>query len=211
MRPSLVVLLLVAGACARKEEKKKPPPAPETKHEPGESPEEREAAKRARTPTQLCEEAGDSQQCVVAAQQHLRGEGVPKDEKRGRELLDRACKLKVARGCELLAGLLREGHGPDFPPDPGRANRLMNDACEHGSGDACRQLGMDAMKQKDFDVAAPLLERACELRVALGCLAMGNFHTTGSGVERDPDAARDYYRKACSLGERVGCDKLIER
>lgn len=57
---------------------------------------------------QACE-AGDAESCWYLAYMHHRGTGVPRDERKSRELLERACSLGSKQACEAMTL-------PELPP-----------------------------------------------------------------------------------------------
>lgn len=193
------IFVLVCSACAPKEQPAAPAKPPPDAMSVGEA--------RARTPLELCE-ARDAEACFVAGGMALLGRGAPQSDPRAIELFELACEGGSASGCEALAKMYREGRS--MPKDPRRSKELMEKACEHGAAESCRSVGMDALKDGDQATAVRLLTRACELRNAISCLAVGTFYVTGTGVARDLDKAREFLRRACNMGERAACDRLAD-
>jgi serine/threonine protein kinase len=62
--------------------------------------------------------------------------------------------------------------------------------------------------QKNFSMAAPLLEKACTSGSAEACKDLGNLYHDGNGVPKDGSRAATLYSKACSTSPPMGCNTL---
>ncbi len=80
------------------------------------------------------------------------------------------------------------------------------------TGVRCRQMGEDAFRgrggTRDFEKAAQLFARGCELGDMRSCSGLGFRYNRGLGVERDPQRATQLYEKACEGGSLRGCANL---
>jgi TPR repeat protein len=69
----------------------------------------------------------------------------------------------------------------------------------------------EADKQRQFDDrldASIALTKACDLKLADACVALGVSYETGDGVAQDGDRARNLYRSGCEAGAAQGCYNL---
>ncbi|WP_407932153.1 tetratricopeptide repeat protein [Campylobacter sp.] len=65
--------------------------------------------------------------------------------------------------------------------------------------------------EKDLDKAAQLLKKACDGGERSGCGGLGVMYEQGYGVRQDKRLAKEYFSKACDLGEqKLGCNKYRE-
>jgi TPR repeat protein len=146
------------------------------------------------------------------------GSGVPRDETRALDLLERACTLGGFRYCPLLAQDLLEGSS-DRPPDRPRARRLLALSCEGGWGTSCLSLGeMELSEEREagaprsllpaaelYEKGLRLLEHGCDQGQLAACAALGAaLLPTRSGVP-NAERALDLLRRACDGGEASGC------
>ncbi|MBZ0120605.1 MAG: sel1 repeat family protein, partial [Sandaracinaceae bacterium] len=76
--------------------------------------------------------------CTDLASLHERGEGVPQNYLRARELYERGCEAGSATGCNNLGYLLHQGLGG--PRDLVRARALYQRACDAGNTTACNNV-----------------------------------------------------------------------
>ena len=51
-----------------------------------------------------------------------------------------------------------------------------------------------------------LFKKACDLKYGVSCAILGGLYYEGQGVRQDKSIAKEYYGKACDLGNQVGCD-----
>jgi TPR repeat protein len=58
--------------------------------------------------------------------------------------------------------------------------------------------------KQDFAKAEPLLRRACDAKVALGCGGLGSLY----GVQQNFKKARPLFEKACTMGDALSCESL---
>jgi uncharacterized protein len=151
---------------------------------------------------------GDMEACATIGGAYLLGKGGKvKDEKKGLELLLKACDGKSGFGCEIYGRALEQGKG--IAPDPAAAVTYWQKGCDLGAGGACRSL---ALKKETTDPARiPLLEKACDKNDNLGCMGLGAAYLHGNqGAPQDLAKAKQYMQKACDLGAKSACDKAAE-
>ena len=119
-------------------------------------------------------------------------------------LYRQACRSGVPSACYRLARISWSGSGAS--PDEERPLELFEDACRRGSGAACAALGEvlgpDAARGQE---ALSLLERACGLQDARGCLLLASAFAMGTLASRDDARAAPLYEKSCDLGSALGC------
>ena len=152
---------------------------------------------------------GDADACMELAGKFLKGEdGAAKDDKKAAELMQKACDLGKASGCEFYGKMLRDGRG--VAKDEAKALQLLTKACDSGAPGACTSVGLAAMKNSDNATGVAKLTKACDGQDGLGCAALGALYLHGNGVEKNEAKAKELFKKACSLKEQMACDKLKE-
>jgi TPR repeat protein/membrane protease YdiL (CAAX protease family) len=108
----------------------------------------------------------------------------------------------------------RQDSRPKPPPSlaPQTAAQLGR-ACDHGKGDACRNLALgyargDRGVTKNLDTAARLNQRACDAGVAPACYDLARQPQTRPGEPPNLEAAAAFYGKACDIDQGLGCTEL---
>jgi TPR repeat protein len=115
-----------------------------------------------------------------------------------------ACRRGVATGCFRQGWLTAVGLGVD--EDAERAEELYDQACNLGSGGACRELARLWQEPERAPDRVRLLERSCALHYGSGCVDLAFLHATGhDGVARDDARATPIFVEACDGGEPAGC------
>lgn len=128
------------------------------------------------TLTQQCE-ANNAKACYDLSVAYFNGTGVPENQKKAFELVQKACDLGSANGCSVVGVFYLKG-------------------AEWNSGVA-----------KDSSKAFAFYKKACDMGEAQGCHNLGvAYYNGGDGVKKDINAAKNYFKKACSMGEQAGCD-----
>lgn len=151
---------------------------------------------------------GDAESCATIGGAYLLGKGGKvKDEKKGVELVKKACDGKSAFGCEIYGRALDEGRGVDV--DKEGAKTYFGKSCDLGGGGGCRAL---AMRYEVSDPARiPLLDKACQKDDKLGCMGLGAAYLHGNqGAPKDLAKAKQFLQKSCDLGATAACDKVHE-
>jgi TPR repeat protein len=136
------------------------------------------------------------------------GDGVRRDLPRAVELYDRACRGGEPLGCANLGHLIENGEGT--PRDVPRARSLYRDACAAGDVYGCLHEAMSAVESPatpaEAQRALERWQRACDARSARACAFVGVLYEDGpDGYARDEDRSRWAMKRACDLGEPLGC------
>lgn len=63
-----------------------------------------------------------------------------------------------------------------------------------------------AYQNGEYQKAANLWQKACEGGDMLGCKNLGVLYDQGQGVRQDKRVAKEYYGRACDLGDQNGCN-----
>ena len=85
-----------------------------------------------------------------------------------------------------------------------RNSRLMEEACERGSPDACADHGYALMSAGSAD-APKILERGCNRGSGAACAHLGYLYATGTIVRRDDLRSMEFYTLGCNAGDARGC------
>lgn len=88
------------------------------------------------------------------------------------------------------------------------AQDVNTQSCEKGNGQACYLAAIEMHKAKNFGRGADLAQKACDLNLGVGCLALANNVRLGIGVNPSLQAAMPFYQKAFELGEPLGCSHV---
>lgn len=67
-----------------------------------------------------------------------------------------------------------------------------------------------AYDKKDYKTAIGLYNSACENGDASGCDMVGYMFKYGLGVQKNPWSALEYFKKACDMGNELGCKYVTE-
>lgn len=116
----------------------------------------------------------------------------PDDCKPGRE----ACKSAATQA-------LKKGLEP-------RAIDLLKIGCDLGDTAACVD-GMALAPKAKSTRAQTIADRACELNMAKGCLALALIYRDGIGREKWDEGAEAAFRRACKLGALEACPQRINQ
>ena len=161
-----------------------------------------------------CVNQRDKAACLEVGAAFRDGYGFEKNHGQMNTFFKAACELREPIGCNELGVSYEYGLGVAF--DYGEAGRLYHLACNAGYALACSNLG--ALYQRGFIRSTdPFLGnktsaniyygKACDGGVAIACSQYG-FNLVESGNESDMRRSAWYFRKACNLGEQIGCDNL---
>lgn len=139
---------------------------------------------------------GDLEACTTYGAALMLGKGVTKDEAKGFALVTKACDGGKAEGCEMVGRAYERGMG--VPADKAQKAAYMTKACTLGSGGGCRSYAM-GFEHTDPKRIEPL-QKACELKDALGCMGLGAAYMHGNqGAPKDTAKAKKYLQAACDL------------
>jgi TPR repeat protein len=163
---------------------------------------------------EACEKA-DAPACNFAGRLVLEGHGVPRDAKRGLELLERSCDGGFTIACAVGAAWLAEAsHATEIEfASEARARFEVKHACLLGQADDCYELGLSYYVGResfpqDRVRAAQAYERACNLGDTRACNNLGDALAYGEGMGRDVTRAAELFKKACHSGEALACANL---
>src|SRR5438445_4951096 len=78
--------------------------------------------------------------CGDLGVQYLSGNGLPKDEKKGVELIQGACDRGDVEGCGILGDVYMRGTAA-IPKDPAKGLAMLGKACDQANATACVKLG----------------------------------------------------------------------
>lgn len=157
----------------------------------------------------------DAPACNFAGRLALEGHGVPRDVKRGLDLLEQSCDGGFAIACAAGAAWLTEpSHATEVEFASETRSRLeVTQACLSGQADDCYELGLSYyFGRESFPLdrarAAQAYERACDLGDTRACNNLGDALAYGEGMARDVVHAAELFRRACRNGEALGCANL---
>jgi TPR repeat protein len=157
----------------------------------------------------------DSPACNFAGRIALEGHGVPRDVKRGLELIEQSCDGGFVIACAAGSAWLAEAtHASEVESATEMRARLEAKlACLSGQADDCYQLGLSYYYGResfppDRARAVQAYERACRLGDARACNNLGDALDYGEGVERDVARAAELFVRACHGGEALACANL---
>ena len=140
----------------------------------------------------------------------LKGEGVPRNPVKARDLFRQAISEGDSRGFVGLGLLYLTGKGVD--KDYAQAHRLFEKACDGGVADGCYNLGKTFAKgigdRIDPTAALRSYERACQLGSAGGCYRAGMRYLTGKDISTDLPKARKLLTDGCQKGSGKACTAL---
>lgn len=135
---------------------------------------------------------GDPEGCSKSAEFHYDGVGVPKNELKAFELLDRACSGGQPYDCVALGRRLATSKAN---PDPARAFNLAQRACKENVTTCTLSAEVADILQKETD-AFTMLKSACE-RDPIWCDNLADRYAKGEGTAKDPAKAREAYGRTC--------------
>ncbi len=151
---------------------------------------------------------GNGPACLALGSSYF---GVESEQKRVSKLMDRACELGVAEGCAQIGYryVAATGVAQDVP----RGLRALERGCMLGSAGACRRIAGHYAYGEDRDAARSLAlaRQGCELDDGWSCDHVGFAYEYGEEAPQDPAKAREFYARACRLGEQASCYKAKPR
>jgi uncharacterized protein len=139
----------------------------------------------------------------------LRGDGIPRDEARGRELLTQAAVLGVPAAQHDLALLLL---GTGQPADAAEAVRLLDLAAKADLAEAQHALAVLLTEGRgapaDLPRAAELLRKAAAVFHEPSEIALAIMMFNGQGIEKDEIGAADLFTRAALRGNAIAQNRL---
>lgn len=143
---------------------------------------------------------------LLLADCHQRGHGTVRDERAYVEALRHAAQLDEPRALNRLGDVTKKGIPGILNPDPEEAFRLFSRARELGFLDAQGNLGvlvregLGTGNPPDEAAAAVLFREGAEQGNALCMFFYALCLESGSGVESDPAAGREWFIKSAKAG-----------
>ena len=128
--------------------------------------------------------------------------------KKAAELYERACVNGDALGCENLAILYENGKG--MPEDMQKSVDYYDRACSFGLASSCAHLGLLYELEANYVYAVIYYQNSCDAGGAAECVKLGTMYYTGAGASQSEERAVKLFKKACELGDALGC-KNYER
>jgi hypothetical protein len=142
---------------------------------------------------------GVPEACFLLGNQHVAGNGVPRDAKRGAALLLKACRGGVWKACNNLGVLYLEGTGVEKNVETTLA--FWELACRQGGPEKCHHAGYLLQEGRGVRRSLPRARRlyrlGCDLGHGASCACLGHMYREGRGVRRDLGRALKLYRRAC--------------
>jgi serine/threonine protein kinase len=143
---------------------------------------------------------------LLVAECHQRGRGTPRDDRAHIDLLRKAADLGDPRALNKLGDLTKKGIPGIINPDDAAAFKLFQRATDLGSLDAQGNLGalihegLGTNEPPNPAKAAALFKDGAEKGNALCMFFYSRCLEDGSGVEADPEAAREWLVRAAAMG-----------
>lgn len=144
--------------------------------------------------------------CNALGDYYLNKDNPKRDSSRALSYYQKACDMGLGSGCEEAGFLYYTGEG--VPKDRVRSLPLFERACKANEAMSCALAGGQYLAgegtKTNVDKAIAFYEKGCDGDVAISCVLAGQ----GKRARKDEPAAVKYFKKACELGEKKGCDLL---
>lgn len=159
---------------------------------------------------------GDPESCRWMAEALEAGNGTPKSIEEAGKIYRSLCDQGVRQMCQEAARVdvaLSTVAGKAKPESVKRA--VVDRACEMGDGEACRGIAWwhvlgEEGRVKDIALAETHFVAGCDKGASISCIDIGSLKDWAEfGFAENKTAARGYYKRACDLGDPLGC-KLHE-
>ena len=119
------------------------------------------------------------------------------------EFYEKGCVLGDAGGCSSLAVLYENGKG--VSEDLQQAVNYYDRACSSGSVSSCAHLALLYEQVENYVYAAIYHQNACDADSAKECTLIARMYYYGQGVSQNEEKAAKLFKKACDLGDEIGC------
>ena len=86
--------------------------------------------------------------------------------------------------------------------------QVVNPPIQQPSISDITKLALTLYDQKNFSMAAPLLDKACTGGSGEACKDLGNLYRDGGGVPKDGSRAAAFYSRACDASNGLACTNL---
>ncbi len=154
---------------------------------------------------------GSAEGCSSASYNLRSGHGVKQDFATSLALLERSCDGGVTDNCLDLADVLHEGHDGS-PKDDARALAIASRLCRPGVViDGCFLAAETAKAMgKDDKLVFTLYKADCDGGGSWNsCEILADHYAAGRGTAKDPQKAREIWKKACEEYEdKDACKKV---
>lgn len=145
---------------------------------------------------------GNGEACFKMA-----GKNIKSDPSKAGKYLKKGCEAGHAKSCFYLGRAHDEGKGVAKSRE--ESTKYFEKACQGGYHKACANVGLRIIKT-DPARAFKLLEKACAADSKYGCGLMGVMYRDGRGTTADKVKAKQYFKKACSMGLDMGCKQAAK-
>ena len=153
--------------------------------------------------------SGSANACNQIGQLYRNGNGVKRDYSKAFHYYEKSCSKHNYIGCSNLGDMYRDGKGID--KNITKAIQLYENSCREDESSACRDLGDLYYENENYDKAKEYFEQACNNDNSYGCYSLGYMYEYGYGsLSIDDTKALIYYKKGCSLGNKVACEAITD-
>ncbi|MBS9782421.1 MAG: sel1 repeat family protein [Arcobacter sp.] len=88
-----------------------------------------------------------------------------------------------------------------------KASIYLKNECDVGIGISCFLNAVNYNDNKNYMKMNEYLKKGCTAKDSLSCIGLAGAYEEGLGLRQNLDLAKEYYGKACDLGNQEGCDK----
>ncbi|OQX49997.1 MAG: hypothetical protein B5M46_02375 [Epsilonproteobacteria bacterium 4484_20] len=116
----------------------------------------------------------------------------------------KSCSEGDSEACNRIGTFFE--HGIETKQNLTKAKLYYNKACTLGHGAACSRLAQILKQEEDYQNASKYYFAGCRFNHADACCDLASLFRAGKGVKTDYKQAKQYYKKACSLGDKSSCE-----
>jgi len=122
-------------------------------------------------------------------------------------LMELPCQVTKGPSCGLIGAIFRDGGG-GVKRDTQKALAYMKQACEGSYSKSCMDMGILYQSHKKIDKAVESYEAGCTKNNVGSCYNLATMYYRGDGIPKSLEKAKEFYKKACDLGDREnGCKR----
>lgn len=148
------------------------------------------------------------QACRISAIFYEKRIGLKKDQKKIRELYDKACFNDDGVSCyKLGTSYINQPTSDKKKKLP--ALKAFVHGCELGNAQSCNAAGLifehGELVKNDYTQAFRYYLKGCEGDLADSCKNLGYCYSLGYGTDLDKGLSKEAYSKACELGDDESC------
>ena len=114
------------------------------------------------------------------------------------------CASDIFEGC-LYEAAAAERLGAAAPEEKQRQQVLLTGCEKHNNAIACHEYGMILHRNQEYDKAADILEKGCQLDNSHSCEVRGDLELRDQIPGATPAGAKKYYTRGCELGSSMSC------